>query len=296
VVAVAFGTFSTVSLGNRMGNSALEQEAIGLCIGLEAIGDLANHALLDIRAPSDQTGEVEVYFHSHVHEQLFLIRLLDFVGEGASKPLTGVSGSCLDVLKHAAATRSFDISGSVSHLASSVEALDCWLKHSKKIELWLPTLNINADVEVSRLEFLKISGNHLKHNLSRLTGISREVAGLLGRSGYKVDEELVPLALDDFREHLSENYFLYYGTWLAELLNNIRWGIQSYLEPTFRRAYRDIPDEAPRYVYDYPPGIEGDLPRMWFWRLMNNVRTGPYFPRFAGASYLKKESSLEWRR
>jgi hypothetical protein len=276
-----------------MYNSA-ERETIGLCICLEAIGDIANHALLLFREVTSFPGEAEVLFHSSSHRDLFLIRLLDFVKEGVDKNLTGVSGSCLEVLRAACSTKHFSGGESVVALKEAVEALESWLNHKNDITLWLPTLSTNAKISVSRLEFLKISGNQSKHNLSRLTGVSRGVAKILTENGYSVSEEQIPLVLDDFREHLSENYFIYYGTWLSELVNNIRWALQTYLMPAFAHAYKTEDYDSRIYRYEYPSDIQSEVPKQWFWRLMNNVRTGPYLKKFTGAHYLKQESSLEW--
>lgn len=276
--------------------SAAERETIGLCICLEAVGNIASHALLTLRDVSSYPGEAEIIFQTSVHRDLFLIRLLDFVKENGSKQLTGVTGSCLAVLKEVCATKSFDVSGSVADLRRSIEALESWLSYKKAITLWLPTLDINATIDVSRLEFLNIIGNHSKHNLSRLTGVSRDVAKILSNHGYSVPEEQIPLALDDFREHLAENHFVYYSTWLSELLNNVRWGLQAYLEPTFAHSYRAGLENSPAYSYEFPADIQGDVPRQWFWRLMNNVRARPYLKQFVGAHYLKQESSLEWQQ
>lgn len=273
--------------------SSAERETIGLCICLEAIGDIANHALFSLRDVSGCPGEAEALFHSHIHRDLFLIRLLDFAKEKGNKNLTGIPGSCVSVLKAICETKHFEINGSVTELKAAVEALETWLQHKQEIILWLPTLDIEAKLFVSRLEFLSISGNHSKHNLSRLTGVSRDVAKILNDNGYSVSEEQIPLALDDFREHLSENYFIYYGTWLCELLNDIRWGLQSYLQPIFRRSYRVVSDDTVQYRYEYPPNIQADVARQWYWRLMNNVRTQPYLKKFKGSRYLKGESSLE---
>lgn len=275
--------------------SAAERETIGLCICLEAVSDIANHSLLELRDVSSYPGEVEAIFQSRVHRDLFLIRLLDFVKETGSKQLTGVAGSCLAVLKQACVSQCFNVNRSVTELQSSVEALEVWLSEKKEITLWLPSLEINAKIKISRLDFLNITGNHSKHNLSRLTGVSRDLAKMLAEHGYCVSEEQIPLALDDFREHLAENYFVYYSTWLAELLNNIRWGLQSYLTPIFVISYKLDPTDSPMYTYEYPPEITNSVAREWFWRLMNNVRSRPYFKRFSGAHYLKKESSLEWQ-
>lgn len=273
-------------------NSA-ERETIGLCICLEAIGDIANHALFTLRDVSDYPGEAEALFHSHIHRDLFLIRLLDFVKEKGDKNLTGIPGSCISVLKAICETKHFEINGNVTELKAAVETLEAWLQHKKEIVLWLPTLEIEAKLFVSRLEFLSISGNHSKHNLSRLTVVSRDVAKILNDHGYPVSAEQIPLALDDFREHLSENYFIYYGTWLCELLNDIRWGLQSYLQPIFRRSYRVVSNDTGQYRYEYPSNIQTEVSRQWYWRLMNNVRTQPYLKKFKGSHYLKKESSLE---
>ena len=92
-----------------------------------------------------------------------------------------------------------------------------------------------------RIEFLFILGNHVKHNLSRLTGVSRRIAEILAGHRDQVQVEQVALALDDFGEHLGEDYFAYYGSWLAELVNNVRWGTQDYLLPTFQAAYVRVP-------------------------------------------------------
>ncbi|MBX9902666.1 MAG: hypothetical protein K2Y28_17950 [Burkholderiaceae bacterium] len=273
--------------------SSVEREIIGLCICLEAIGDIANHALFTLRDVSGYPEEVEALFHSHIHRDLFLIRLLDFAKEKGDTNLTGVPGSCISVLKAICETKHFEINGSVAELKSAIEALEAWLQHKQEIMLWLPTLETEAKLFVSRLEFLSIVGNHSKHNLSRLTGVSRDIAKILNDHGYKVLEEQIPLALDDFREHLSGNYFIYYGTWLCELLNDIRWGMQSYLQPVFLRSYAVISNDTGHCRYEYPPNIQTDISRQWYRRLMNNVRTKPYLKRFKGSRHLKGESSFE---
>lgn len=268
-----------------------EKEAVGLCIAMEAIDDIANHLLFHMRDVEEYPGEAELIFETGVHKDLFLVRLLDFVKEGGAKSLTGVEGSCLAVLKSAAQNPSFDHNSSVSELARSVTELEEWLAAKPTVNLWLPTLDLQARLSISNLDLITISGNHSKHNLSRLTGVSRIVASVLRDHGYQVDDEMLPLALDDFRDHLAENYFVYYSTWLAELLNHIRWGLQTYLQPTFDASIRREPDG--RYRYEYPLSITSKIPRQWFWRLMNNVRREPNLKKFKGARYLKNESSLE---
>jgi hypothetical protein len=272
-----------------MNSSIAEKETIGICIALEGIDDIVNHAWLDLIDVSAYPGETEVRYKSHVHQKIFLVRLLDFVKEGGDSSLTGTKGSCLDVLVSSCNSKAFDSGGSVSALRDAVDALGSWLNAETTFRMWLPTLEIDATLTVSRMEFLIILGNHVKHNLSRLTGVSKHVVKLLERNGYSVELEQVPLALDDFREHLQEDYFVYYGTWLTELLNNVRWGLQDYLHAAFLRAYTKVPGEDLRYQYNFPNSITDPISRAWFCRLMNNLRREPYLKRFTGAHYMKKE-------
>ena len=267
-----------------------EIEAIGLCIALEAIGDIANHSLLKISELAGDLGEAEIRFHTHAHQELFLIRLLDFAKERGEASLTGVSGSCLDVLKSACQTKAFESNGSASSLTVAVDRLSSWLNERTPLELWLPSLDLSVQLVVPRIEFLHLSGNQAKHNLSRLTVVSKRVALLLKEHGHDVPIESLPLALDDFREHLEHGYFIYYGTWITELLNNIRWGIQEYLTPTYALCLKV--DDDLRYHYEFPDSIKSKIPREWFWRLMNHVRRRPYFDRFSTPGYLKSPNRM----
>lgn len=271
-----------------MNYSVSEKEAIGLCISLEAVNDIANHALLELADVSGFPGEAEVHFPSRVHQQLFLARLLDFAREKGDATLTGVEGSCLSVLRAACESKSFDSNNSVVSLKESTTALDEWLSSKTLLKLWLPSLNIEAALNVPRFEFLYISGNQVKHNLSRLTGISKRIEAILKDHGHDIPLEHIPMALDDFQVHLQEDYFSYYGTWLAELLNNVRWGLQDYLLPTYEASFERDPANGLSYSYKYPAAIVNEVPRVWFWRLMNNIRSKPYLKHFAGAHYLKR--------
>jgi len=276
-----------------MNLNSIERESIGLCISLEAIGGIVNHALLDVRESSHNPHESVVYFKDSVHRSLFIIRFLDFAKEVGDSKLTGVSGSCINVLSEACQSKNFNIDESVDNLVKPLEELQKWLELKTQLKLWLPTLEIEAKIEVSRMEFLKISGNQSKHNISRLTGVSKDIHKILEKHNYDVPIEVVPLALEDFQEHLDENYFIYYGTWMSELLNNVRWGIQRYLEPTYRSHFRQGDDQF-SYKYEYPEAFESEVAKQWFWRLMNHIRSDPYVNRFSAPSVFKEKSSLEW--
>lgn len=270
-----------------MSNPA-ELETIGLSIAIEALDNIGNHSTLQILPPEPLPYEAEVRFQTREHQQLFLIRLLDFVDERGDATLTGINGSCLDVLAAACATKSFNIGESVAPLERAVKNFQDWLNEPTRIRLWLPTLDVDALLTVPRRELVYIAGNQSKHNLSRLTAVSRRFAKVLKDHNYSVRPELIPLALDDLRTHLNEDYFVYYASWLTEHLTNLRWGAQVYLTPMFRQVYRPAPDGGHEYRYDIPDSLSSAIGKEWFWRLMNLVRSQPYLPPVHAARHLKE--------
>lgn len=270
----------------------VEQESIGLCVCIEALNNIVNHSLVKLCDVKRYPGECEVYFHDSVHRQLFLVRVLDFVNENGDKGLTGVKGSCLDVLKTSCESAYFNRNHSVTSLKRAVNEVDEWLNYRSPMTFWLPDLDINANLTVSRLELLHISGNYSKHNISRLTRVSKTIHKMLDDNGYKVELESIPFAIDYFCEHLNENYFIYYCTWITEVLNNLRWAIHDYLYPAFQESC--IKKSEFHYTYKFPPELNNETGEKWFWGMMNGVLTKPYLKRFEAAHYLKDQSSLEW--
>lgn len=269
--------------------SVAERETIGLSIAWDAIDSLVNRALLDLSHAYAHPEAATIGFPTMIHRDLFLVRLLDFCKEPGESALTGVRGSCLGVLEQACKTLSFDIAGSSEELVESTNALSGWLGAQTTLKLWLPSLNVEADLTVPRLQFLFIAGNQAKHNVSRLTAVSKAITKMLDEHGHTVPIEQIPLALDDLRAHLHEDYFIYYGSWLAELLNNVRWGIYRYLLPTFESSHSREPNGGVSYTYKYPKEIVSEIPKQWFWRLMNQCRSQPYVKPFNVSEYMKKE-------
>ena len=252
----------------------IETELIDLCIAVEALDEMLNHRLLRV-APIHGTGESEVHYRSDVHQQLFTILLLDFIYENRKK-------SCLDMLANAACgTRSFEHDGSAVLLETPVTTLQNWLQTNMTVTLWLPSLSSNAKLTIDRLDFLSISGNQSKHNLWRLTGVSDRLGKIFSTNGYTLTREEIQLALADFREHFDDNYVAYYCTWLAEMLNNVRWGVQDYLE--YELSIRR-PEEQ------YPNLVDHRIARQWYIRLMSKTRAKPYLQRFIGSSVFKSEA------
>ncbi|WP_191236794.1 hypothetical protein [Cobetia marina] len=82
-----------------------------------------------------------------VHRSLFVIRFLDFAKEAGDSQLTGVTGSCVDILDAVCANQCLGIDGSACKLEDAVHELKNWLNRKASVKLWLPTLNVNAVIE-----------------------------------------------------------------------------------------------------------------------------------------------------
>ena len=275
--------------------SPIEREVIGLSICCDALSDLVNHAMLLFTKVESRPGEMEVRFRTESHRNLFLIRLLDFLSEKGSADLLGEKTSCLGVLEQAASQRHLSPGNVGDDLAQAVEAMHDWLEASITIKPWLSTISLTVSLSVTRHQLLRISGNQAKHNPSRLSAVSKEVQTLLGQAGHSVEIEMIPFVLDNLRDHLSDNFFIYCATWIAELLNDVQWGLQHYLSPVYEQSYRSDPYIEGFFHFDPPTAITpGSTTHMWFRGLMGHVRKRPIIPRFRASESLRGQSSLEW--
>ncbi len=244
---------------------------------------MVNHALLILLGDN---GAKEVHFETSIHQKLFNILLLDFLEKTDAK-LTGTQDCCLGLLKEACQTASFNEEGSIEFLATPVEALRTWLDGEMTVDTWLPSIGQKLDLKLQRRESVYICGNISKHNLARLTGVTKRLREILHRHGVTVDAKKALHVLDDFYERFHAEIFNYHSTVIAELLNNVRWGIHAYLGPEYLRAH--VQDNATplRYSYRYPNGVSNGFVRSCYWDLMNSVRRGPCMERFAANSVFK---------
>lgn len=239
---------------------------------------------------------MEVKFHNSVHRDLFLIRLQDFLSEHGSPDVLGSKLSCIEVLQLAASERHFEVNASGASLAVSVQALADWIAQPIEPKLWLPTLNVEAKLSVTRADLLRIAGNQAKHNPSRLSRVALFASDLVRKQGHEVPPHQAPFLLKDIRDHLADNFFIYYASWIAELLNDVRWGIHRYLEPLFHASIMREGGDSPLYHYVYPAEVTSESARLWFSELMNHVRSGPPVQPFKASRFLREQSSLEWEQ
>jgi len=261
----------------------VEREVIGLWVACGSLDSMVNHALLKLVGDG---GVKEVHFETSTHQQLFNILLLDFL-EKVDVKLTGEQGSCLEVIEGACRTASFDKNGSVEFLKSSVDALRTWLDAEITVATWLPSIQQQLDLKIQRRESIYICGNISKHNLARLTGAAKRLDEVLRRHDVTVGYVKALHVLDDFNVRFHEDIFEYHSTVIAELLNNVRWGIHDYLSPGYLGAKVQDACDLTKDSYRYPEDVSDDFARSCYRDLMSSVRRKPNMERFIANSSFK---------
>jgi len=256
--------------------TAIEQEIIFLKASNESIGSMVNHEVLKL---SEGDKGAQARFKTSIHQRFFNIILVDFLSRSAVE-VTGEKISSLDALVKICEKPSFNQHNSVKSLRQAVTAFKKWLEGEIKVKVWFPSIDFEAKLKVQRQEFIEICGDISKHNFSRLNRRARELQTILKRNGKEVSDDDGLALLDDFYEIFHNDIFTYRGSHIVEQLNNIRWGIQEYLQPEFKRSivYEDC--TPPRYRYTYPNGVKTEFVKHCYQTLMNDIRTTPYMKRF----------------
>jgi hypothetical protein len=174
--------------------------------------------------------------------------------------------------------------GDPALLASSVKTFSEWLDGFAVVEeVWLPSIELEGTLRVRRMDYLKICGTISKHGFTRLGDVVKKIRKIFSENGTDIDEGQSYLIIPEFQVWFSDNIFVASSTQIAWHLNEIRWGIFEYLSEEFRRTYTltEVIQNAQMYKYDIPSNISDPLIKSIYWELMNNVRSPPYFPRFA---------------
>lgn len=264
--------------------TSIEREVIALQIAVEQLQAMVNHEMFHF---SPGHVEIQATFASSSRLELFNLLFADFL-EPVDSAILDSTDSLLEVLYTVAKEPTLGDANVASALLSPTAKLKEWLDQTIQPEVWFPSINRNVDLKLRRAQFIAICGNISKHNLSRLTRNAKRLAALFGDNGIDVSSINALRALDDFRVRFQEDIIVYHSTTMAELLNNVRWGIQEYLEPEFYRSFTPSPiQDDPKYSYKYPDGLQDLFAQARYWDLMNSVRARPWIDRFTGTQYLK---------
>lgn len=262
----------------------VEKEVIILKAILDLINNMVNHQVFKLLG---EDPDCNISFYTEIHQRLFSIVLADFLSE-TDKGTIGSQKTYLEFLKQTLKNPSFGTNNSVEHLRTAIDNFAIWLKQEIRFEdVWFPSLGMETNLILTREDFLKLCGTISKHNFTRLSSVRNKICEYLNKGGVKTTPEVASLALGDFYEHFYENIFTYHGSTLAEMLNEIRWGIQEYLQKEYKHhkaKYKEIPKGQ---KYQFPPKIKNPLAQFCFMELMYHLEIGPYFRRFRVWKYLK---------
>jgi hypothetical protein len=273
--------------------NSVEREAIILNAAWEMIDDLVNWGVF---VRTEKARPSNLMFETRSAARLFVILLGDFLSDvrafkGDPVPLgllpapSGARLSDLTFLFHLRQVAASPHLASETHrLSVAMEAFGAWLDGEFTASgVNLHSINVVADLKVSRFRYLKMCGDIAKHNLARLATNAGHLRKLLAAAGHEISEQESYLAIEPFFEWFFDDIFIYHSSVIAEFLNNIRWEIYDCLRTEFRRSWHltelATPDFA-HYSYRVPAEITDPLARAMYWDLMNRCRSAPYVQRF----------------
>lgn len=274
----------------------VEQEILVLKAALDCIDEMVNYEMF---SKPEKVVDVWLIPATQTHKRLFNILLDDFLTTpdvnafGLLLPPEGskdTDKSYLFYLSNVIATPRLNPNG-IACLKTAVQDFVNWLEGDCVVEnVWLPSINMDHDLTVKRISFIKICGAIARHNFGKLTRSAKEVKRILKMNGLEVNEDQRYLVLSEFYEWFHNDIFSYHLSAIAEFLNNIRWGIHEYLKDVFFKAIKTLPDDGSglkNYRYENPEGCSRLLCQNMFWELMEHVKMKPCMPRFEVTDSLK---------
>lgn len=263
----------------------IEQEVIILRNVYDHIGEMVNFSLMDVQGRDPNS---MIMFKDMNQRKLFFILLVDFLSVTDKRgPIVQTSflGGLLNVCQHP----QFSQSESEDDLRVVVNKFRVWLQEKLEIDIWMPSIDEQVNLSISRLDAIKMSGDVSKHNYLRASGVALRLQEILAESGVTVDFDQAMLALPDFYERFHDDILIYLSSHICEFLNDIRWAIHKYLRPEFVKSFHRTSSSVIDYSYHVPKEIRSEYARDCYWELMNELRQKPYMRQFIVSESFKSE-------
>lgn len=267
----------------QLGLTAIEEEVVFLKATLDAIDSMVNLALMSLHGTDPDSS---ILFETSAHQQLFNIALVDFLS-CTDKKAPVQRKSYLGALRHIAKSPSFSVNDSVASLRAATTEFSNWLESEITVDVWFQSIQVQTPLRVTRVQYIKMTGNLSKHNFLRSVGVAEELQSSLARQGFQLDLDAALLALNDFYLWFYDHVLNYHSSTLAAYLNELRWSIHDYLGPEFSRSIVRHGGDPLIYKYTYPSGVASRFGQESYWALMNLVRSKPHMRRFQVKKWLK---------
>ncbi|MDD4954411.1 MAG: hypothetical protein PHP17_00005, partial [Candidatus Omnitrophica bacterium] len=247
----------------------IEKEIIYLLAIKQFIDEMVNFEIINLHGNNP---DANISFNSMTHQKFFNIILVDFLSCSDTKIL-GEEQPYLRALASICEKPFFNQNNSIGNLQKYTQNFRDWLNTEFTVEkVWLPFIDLETNLSIKRIEFIKICGNLSKHNFSRLSGVAKEIIEIFKRNRHNLTEEDALAIFEEFYDWFHDNIFSYHSSAIAEFLNNIRWGIYEYLQPEYNKSIVYIEnDHYHRYKYTYPPNVNNKFAKECYWNLMNEV-------------------------
>ncbi|MFH1803702.1 MAG: hypothetical protein ABID63_02305 [Pseudomonadota bacterium] len=263
--------------------SAIEKEVVSLLAVHKMIDDMVNY---EVFCKNNSLIDINLIFKIMNHKRVFNLLLSDFLSLPPAEPFDFERPQ--DLKRESEKSYLYflneicqnpQLMGDVNEMKKIINNFSEWLDCLVCVDgVWFPSISTEVNFKVSRIFYIKICGNISKHNFSRLSRDMKKIMNILKEHNVNLGERHIFLVLEDFYEWFYNNVFSYHASTIACFLNDIRWGIYTYLRNEFVRSFSREGEIA--YSFDVPAGLKDLVVRAMYWDLMNTQRTRPYFPRF----------------
>ena len=134
--------------------NSTEREIIFLKAVKELIDEMVNFEIGELIGNDPHS---QFQFSSMTHRKFFNIILVDFLS-CSDKKIIGEQSSYLSALKSICSSPKFEQNNSINNLEKYINEFSEWLEKEVVVEkIWLPSIELETDLSIQRVEFIKIT-------------------------------------------------------------------------------------------------------------------------------------------
>lgn len=280
----------------------IEQEAIVLSAVIGMVDDMVNHAIF---CPlGEKRYDTNLLPRTSETLRQFGILLRDFLSPvtakgknplpfGLPKPENGDIATDHTSLFYLRRICEKPLIGTeIQHLRKIVHDFSEWLEAYAMVErVWLANIEVEVDLRIKRIDFIRMSGDIGKHNFLRLGGQANRLRAILAENGITINESDAYLTLPDCWDWFHTHLLSFHASTIAEFLNNIRYAIRLYITPVAKASYQvtGLCEEFEQYTFDRPGDIVNKFAWTQYFDLLQGSLRKPNFPPFSVSNSFKAQ-------